>query len=65
MSEPEPYQAHPVPEKWIYLKTEYEGNKSQNEETEQHVDDGENQVVARLYPNMGVGSGRLLGHYNL
>ena len=49
----------------LYLKTEDESNKSQNEEAEQHVDDGEDQIVVWLYPNLGVGSCWLLSHYNL
>ena len=49
-----------------YLKTEDESNQSQNEETEQHVDDGENQVVVWLYPTGGSISNRwLLSHYYL
>ena len=49
----------------LYLKTEDESNKAQNEETEQHVDDGENQVVVWLCPNMSISSCWLLSHYNL
>ena len=49
-----------------YLQTEYESNEPQNEETKQHVDDGENQVVVWLYlTNSSIGNRWLLSHYNL
>lgn len=50
----------------IYLDTEDEGNDAQNEETEQDVDDGENQVVVWLcLSDMSIGNCWLLSHYNL
>ena len=49
-----------------YLQTVDESNEPQNEETEQHVDNGENQVVVWLYlTNGSIGNYWLLSHYEL